>query len=343
MAISKLNVGIIGCGLIGKKRAAAVNNYDGTEVVALCDRNLASLEAAEAGKHVMRCQDWKGLESLCDLDIIIVSTPNAFLGEIAGYFLGHGKHVLIEKPMCRNVEEANRLKVVADKSSALLKIGFNHRYHPAIKKAKSCIESGLIGTIINARIVYGHGGRPGYENEWRGSKFLAGGGELTDQGVHVADLLQWFFGMPKQVYSSTQKGVWQLEGDLEDNAFGLFKYSSGLTVLMHTSWTQWKNKFQFEIFGTKGSIEVQGLGGSYGQETLIINIRNQLGGIPQVINYVYEEKDNSWCLEWEDFMRGIEAGAAYYGTPSDGIKSMKIIEAMYCSSKLNKPIEIYES
>lgn len=176
-----------------KKRAAAVNNYQGTEIVALCDQDPASLNAMVASGGVSKFLDWREFKDIDAIDIVIVSTPNAFLGEIAEYFLNLGKHVMIEKPMCRNLGEANHLKEVAEKSKAKLKIGFNHRYHPGIKQAKSFIDDGLIGKIINARIIYGHGGRPGYQTEWRGNYHLAGGGELTDQGVHVADLLNWFF------------------------------------------------------------------------------------------------------------------------------------------------------
>ena len=149
--------------------------------------------------------------------------------------------------------------------------------------------------------------------------------------------------MPRQVFCWTQKAVWPLEGDLEDNAFGMLKYKNGMIVLIHTSWTQWKNKFQFEIFGTKGSIEVQGLGGSYGQETLILNTRNPLGGAPKTEKIFFEVSDNSWSLEWQDFMAGISEGYPYHGTPVDGVGAMKIIDAMYRSNKLNMPLKIYES
>jgi predicted dehydrogenase len=333
--MKQLNVGIIGCGLIGVKRALAVCNNPNSNLVALCDSNSELVRRTMPSLKVHREQDWHRISCMKNLDIVIVSTPNALLGEIAEACLQNGKHVLIEKPMCRNLEEANALKAKADNSTALLKIGFNHRYHPGIREAKTMIDRGDIGNIINARIIYGHGGRPGYEKEWRGNYLLAGGGELTDQGVHVADLFQWFFGMPQEVFSLMQKAVWQLEEPLEDNAFGLFRFPNGIVASMHTSWTQWKNKFQFEIFGKKGSIEIQGLGGSYGPENLVISERNPLGGAPKIDKVIFEGPDNSWDLEWQDFIEGINNGSSYFGTPIDGIRSMQIIDGLYKSYKSN--------
>lgn len=335
MAIKQLNVGIIGCGLIGVKRAIAVCNNPSSNLVALCDSDLGLLGSTMSSLNVFRAQDWRHIIAMRDLDVVIVSTPNAFLGEIAESCLKSGKHVLIEKPMCRNLEEAIALKTVADNSKVLLKIGFNHRYHPGIKEAKSMIDGGVIGNIINARIIYGHGGRLGYEKEWRGNYLLAGGGELTDQGVHVADLFQWFFGMPEEVFGWMQRAVWPLDPLLEDNAFGLFRFPNRMVASMHTSWTQWKNKFQFEIFGTKGSLEIQGLGGSYGPENLITHKRNPFGGGPEIEKITYDGSDNSWDLEWQDFIAAINNNGSYFGTPIDGVGAMRIIDGLYRSSKTN--------
>ena len=103
-----------------------------------------------------------------DVDVVVVSTPNAYLCEVAVAALENGKHVLIEKPMGRDLAEAEMLADVARSSRGLLKIGFNHRYHPALRAAHERFIAGEIGVPIAIRARYGHGGRPGYENEWRG-------------------------------------------------------------------------------------------------------------------------------------------------------------------------------
>jgi predicted dehydrogenase len=178
------------------------------------------------------------------------------------------------------------------------------------------------------RCRYGHGGRAGYDREWRGNRSLAGGGELTDQGVHVVDLLHWFVGVPATAFAALQTAVWPL-GDLEDNAFGMFEFSKGVVASFHTSWTQWKNLFSFEVFGRDGALIVEGLGRSYGTESLTLHRRRAEGGPPDTSRWTYEGDDESWALEWEDFVGAIRTGRPVLGGAGDGVVAMEMLDALY--------------
>jgi len=273
------------------------------------------------------------------VDIVCVATPNGFLSEITLAALRAGKHVLLEKPMGRNLAEAEQIAAAARESGKKVKVGFNHRYHGAIAEAHRQFCAGEIGELINMRARYGHGGRPGYENEWRGDPTLSGGGELTDQGVHVADLISWFGGPPEQVFGYTQTAVWPLQ-PLEDNAFALLRLTGGRVATMHTSWTQWKNLFSFEIFGTSGSLGVEGLGGSYGLERLVVAKRNPAGGPPAMEELSFAAPDPSWAAEWDEFMRAIAFDEPYSGNPDDGVAVMRIVDALYRSAASNRAVDI---
>src|SRR5271168_820918 len=279
---ARLGVAVVGCGLIGSRRTAEVAKHPGTELTRVVDTDR---ERAAVLAEQFRCtaeSEWRSAVSDPATAVIIVSTPNAYLLPIALAALANGKHVLIEKPFGRNLTEARELAEAAARAApVMVKAGFNHRYHPAVAKAHTLYRSGLIGEIINIRARYGHGGRLGYENEWRGSAHLAGGGELTDQGIHIADLLNWFLGMPQSVYCITQTAVWPIR-PLEDNAFGLLRYASGAVASCHTSWTQWRNLFSLELFGQAGSLCVEGLSGSYGDQRLTIALRTAQGGPPDI-------------------------------------------------------------
>jgi predicted dehydrogenase len=267
----------------------------------------------------------------------VVATPNGILAEIACAALEAGKHVLAEKPMGRNLQEAEAMKAAADRSRRRLKIGFNHRYHPALAEAHRRFGEGRIGRFIHARVRYGHGGRPGYEKEWRGSRELAGGGELTDQGVHVIDLLQWFVGaVPDEAFGYLQTAVWPL-GDLEDNAFALLRWKDGGVASLHTAWTQWKNLFSFEVFGTGGALIVEGLGRSYGPERLTMYTRRPEGGAPDTTQEVFDGEDASWRQEWEDFVRGAVEGCPMLGGANDGVMAMAMLDALYRSARTGAP------
>ncbi|HEX4210267.1 MAG TPA: Gfo/Idh/MocA family oxidoreductase, partial [Candidatus Binataceae bacterium] len=236
----KLRVGVVGCGLIGGRRAAEASRHSGTVLSKVADANTARALELAAGLHAEAVRDWHQLVDDRSLDVVVVSTPNAYLAPIAIAALESGKHVLVEKPPGRNLEEAKLIAAAQRASGKVLKVGFNHRYHPALARAYQLLESGTIGDIFNVRARYGHGGRPGYEKEWRGNPELAGGGELTDQGVHLADLVNWMFGMPQRVFCLLQTAAWPI-APLEDNAFALLHFANGCVASFHTSWTQWKN------------------------------------------------------------------------------------------------------
>jgi predicted dehydrogenase len=303
--------------------------------VADSDPATAQALARDVGAAVS--PSWQALVADPAVGIVCVATPNGFLAEIGCAALAASKHVLVEKPMGRNVDEARAITAAAQAANRRVKVGFNHRYHPAIARAHEELVAGTIGSPVNARARYGHGGRPGYENEWRGDVRLAGGGELTDQGVHIADLLHWFLGVPSEVYAVTQTAVWPL-GALEDNGFAIIRYPGGQIASMHTSWTQWKNLFSLEIFGDRGSLVVEGLGGSYGEETLTVAHRAMQGGAPRMDRFPFPGPDQSWALEWDDFLGGVLDGRPYLGGAEDGLIAMTTLDALYRSTREQRPV-----
>src|SRR5207237_8120992 len=127
------------------------------------------------------------------------------------------------------------------------KVGFTLRHHEAVAKAHALVQRGDIGAVVCLRAAYGHGGRVGYENEWRGNPALAGGGELLDQGVHLLDLARWFLGNFDEVSGLTPRWVWDI-APLEDNAFILLRADAGQVASLHPSWTQWRNPLRFAVY-----------------------------------------------------------------------------------------------
>ena len=159
-----LHIGIIGAGLIGRKRAAAL---PGATLVAVADKipeRAKELAAAYRAEYLDR---WQDLVRRPDIDAVVVATTNAALAECSIAALDAGKHVLVEKPAGCRPEDAIRQREAAEKSGRVLRVGFNHRFHPALRRAKSMIDAGAIGPVLYVRARYGHGGRVGYDREWR--------------------------------------------------------------------------------------------------------------------------------------------------------------------------------
>jgi predicted dehydrogenase len=333
-----MRVAIIGFGLIGKRRAAQIAKDPDATLTYVVDIDPKQAEAVQLQYGCRYLADWKQVISSPEVDIVIISTPNHLLAEVAIAALQKGKHVLVEKPLGRNSIEAQAIVSAAQKS--VLKTGFNHRFHPALSKAKDLVDAGEVGDLLTIRARYGHGSRPGMENEWRSSKNLCGGGELLDQGVHVIDLLRWFGGEIIHLFGMVETQFWNIE--VEDNAYVMAKTKRNVKAFFHVSWTNWRNIFSFEIFGTKGYLHIHGLGGNYGVETLEIGKRKPEGGKPDITLLEYPGEDISWEMEWKEFKNAILEKRKPLGDGEDGLKANLLIEAIRRSHTEQRPIDLYE-
>ena len=330
--MTTIGVGVVGCGLIGLRRAAIAAAHPSSSLLAVTDRNPASArQAAEANGCDVE-PDWEALVRRKDIDLVVVATTHDHLFPITAGALRAGKNVLCEKPMCLNAEEAAEIVAIARQYDRRVEVGFNHRCHPAVIQAREMLHAGAIGTPMFIRCRYGHGGRPGYDKEWRMDPKRSGGGELLDQGIHALDLFRFFLGEFAEVTGVTANWIWQT--DVEDNVFAILKSASGQVASLHASWTQWKNIFSFEVFGEAGALVVDGLGGSYGPETLTIHRRQIGGGPPQTELVKFEGPDLSWQRQWDNLMSDGPRISA-----EDGLQALRLVAAVYESSKSSTAIK----
>lgn len=329
-----MNYAIIGCGLIGKKRLAALPA--GSKLAVACDVQLARAEElvrlAKGGRAVADFQ-----QAVTDpaVDAVIVCTLNATLAEISAAAIRAGKHVLVEKPGAISVAQVDELIALAAKHNVRVRVGFNHRYHPAFQKARELFESGALGEMMFLRARYGHGGRVGYDKEWRADPKLSGGGELMDQGVHLIDLAGWFLGNFPTIEGHATTSFWKMPVD--DNAFLSLRTAKNQTAWLHVSCTEWKNLFSFEIYGRDAKLHIEGLGGSYGLERLHYYKMLPEMGPPETTVWEYPRGDESWRIELTEFEHDITGQR----TPNPGLAearaTLHVVETIYRKSGYLKP------
>lgn len=325
-AINSMRFGIVGCGLIGRKRASVINGMNSVEVAVDIKVERARELAAEFDIKEAT-DDLDRVVSNPDLDAVIVATTHDALAISALKAIEAGKHVLIEKPGARKAEELIPVIEAAKKNNVTVKVGFNHRFHPALQKAKEIVDSGELGSLMFIRGRYGHGGRLGYEKEWRAQPEISGGGELLDQGVHLIDLSRWFLGELSPGGGSLNTYFWDMPVD--DNAFILLKTAKNQVAWLHSTWTEWKNMFSFEIYGKKGKLHIEGLGGSYGTEKLTYYRMLPEMGPPETEMYEFPGEDLSWKLEFEDFCESVSTGRKPCGSLEDAVAALSIVDAYY--------------
>ena len=321
-----MNYAIIGCGLIGKKRVAAMPA--GSQLIVACDTNLPRAEElVKLAKSGRACADFKDAVADAKVEVVFIATLNSMLAPVALAAVKAGKHVLVEKPAAIHTKELDELEAAAKKSGALVRVGYNHRYHPAALKAVELFRSGALGPMMFLRGRYGHGGRLGYEKEWRADAKISGGGELIDQGVHLIDLAGIFLGDFTTVEGHATTYFWKMPVD--DNAFLSLRNSAGNTAWLHVSCSEWKNLFSLEIYGRDAKLHWEGLGGSYGLEKLTYYKMLPQMGPPETTIWEFPRGDESWKIEMAEFFEDIKLKRI----PVPGLKEAKaalaVVEKIY--------------
>lgn len=322
------NVGIIGCGLIGQKRANSLGVMG--KLIACADIDKGRAEKVAKNSNAKAFSNWQDLISLPEIDIVVIATLHDSLADITLAAVKAGKHVLVEKPAARSPDELDQILELEELNSIKVHVGFNHRYHRALQKAKEIVDSGQIGELMFLRARYGHGARIGYDKEWRSNPLLSGGGELIDQGPHLIDLSRWFLGDFQDVSGFAHTYYWDMPVD--DNGFMLLKTADKKVAFLHASCTEWKNLFSMEIYGKKGKLDISGLGGSYGLEKITFYKMLPEMGPPETTAWEYPMSDNSWEEEMKEFYQDIILNRKSSASLMDAYEALRVVQKIYKES-----------
>jgi predicted dehydrogenase len=321
-----LRVGVIGCGLIGRKRAEAL---DGDTLVGTYDLATDLAEALARDFGTTACASLDELWAR-EPDVVIVAVTHDRLSELSVAALEHGAHVLVEKPAAVNVAQVDAIGAAAEAAGRRVKVGFNHRFHPGIMRAVTDARSGEYGDVMFVRGRYGHGGRLGMEAEWRCQLERSGGGEIVDQGMHLLDLTHWAMG-PLPLHSALLRTqFWDTAVD--DNAALLLGAPGDRRApwaTLHVSWTEWKNLFSLEVYCRTAKFHVEGLVKSYGPQSLkVFRMKPELGP-PDVEELSWPNEDVSWLEEWRHFRAAIADGTPVLGGLEDARFGWETIAKAY--------------
>ncbi len=261
MSAKKIKVAIVGAGLIGRKRALAINHLANFELSGVYDTNTKAAKSFASEYSGKVYDSLKEVLEDRDVDLVILAIIHKFAASLAPKIVSK-KHLLIEKPAGRNYAETKKIVEEAKKSGKKLFVGFNYRFYPHVAFLKEMLIKKKLGKIVSSTFRIGHAANPGYEKTWKMSKDLCGGGVILDPGVHLLDLANILLGEAQDF--SVQKNNLGWNSEVEDEAFIHFKYSNGSYSQHHYSLNLSQNTFFIEIVGNKGVARLVGRGGNYG-------------------------------------------------------------------------------
>lgn len=324
-----ISVGIIGFGTMGRIRHDAISHNGQGRVVAIADPQqrpeLPGVRAYASADDLIADPQ---------VEAVFICTPTYLNKPLTIRALEASKHVFCEKPPAFNAREVEEVIAAEQRTGGKrLMYGFNHRHHDSVKKAKELIDSGIYGRVLWMRGRYGKSVDQGFFSNWRTQKELAGGGILIDQGIHMLDLFLMMAGDFDEALAYVSNLYWKL--DVEDNVFAIFRNRDGVVASLHSTMTQWRHLFAFEIFLEQGYIVINGLlttSGTYGAEELTI-AKNRTTA--PAATWSDEERiqytvNNSWFYEIEHFFDAIEQNKpVQVGTSQDALKLMRLIDKIY--------------
>ena len=334
MNISKsIRTVIIGMGRMGHTRYQAMKKHGGFEITGVCDINEGNTQSCDCKKY----NDWKICIDTEHPDAVFVCTYNVAIPDIVCYAIEKRMAVFSEKPPGRNLQDAKRMfDAYHSTEGAILKFGFNHRYHNSVIEARALIDSGILGDVVCARGVYGKAGSMSFRNEWRNNTEISGGGIMLDQGIHMLDLMYYFMGKFTSVESAVDQLVWK-DMPTEDSAFSILRTADGKVASLHSSAIQWRHKFSLDIVCTEGVASLNGLitsTNSYGEERISYyrkDLELKTGDLGKPMEHTMcFDTDNSWDLEVAEFYDAVANGVPItQGTPDDAVNLMQMMEMIY--------------
>jgi predicted dehydrogenase len=285
--MADLRVIVVGYGVQGRKRRAIA----GAEAVAVVDP--VSPEA-----------DFRKVEEvpLDRYDAACVCTPDAPKLQVLGHLLGHGKHVLVEKPLhVEDTADLDTLERLAADNKAVLYTAYNHRFEPHYVKMAETIRSGVLGKIYRCRMFYGNGtARLVRDSDWRDQ----GAGVLPDLGSHLLDTMRFWFGEIGDDFRVISAS--RFENRAPDHVV-IGSESSKPKIELEMTLLSWRNHFTCDVLAENGSAHIRSLC-KWGPSSFTLRRRILPSGRPPEETMTLTQDDPTWALEYGHFKRLCAAG-----------------------------------
>lgn len=355
--MNTIRVGILGAGQISVGHCRSINQYPGARVVAVADPNgERARDLAGQFKIPQVMENPAELIADPEIDAVTIAVPNAFHASQAIAALETGKHVLLEKPFARNLEEALEVAAAAESSGKIFTVGMNFRFTPPTVAARKVVESGVLGEIHHINATLRRRQAIPKAGTWFGRKDLAGGGVLLDLGAHLMDAAFYISdhfdpvavsGYTHQIFGQRGMGYgnWglstpseELGFDVEDSAGALIRMRNGCTLRFEVSWALPQPEpvqTEVELLGSQGGLQVYS--GKLSQP--------KNGGSPKDYDVSIVERPDEESLpdRFSNWLDAIQGGVPPCCTLAQALAVQKTLDAIYASAESGREVFLDDS
>lgn len=334
-----MNFAIIGCGFIAKKHATSIEKIEGSNLIAICDNVPSTMEYYSQRYQATPYTDLDQMLLNEEIDIVCICTPSGFHAPLAVKVANAKKHIIVEKPIAMTLEDTDKIIDACNINNVKLAVVHPNRFRPVVRELKKIIDSRLLGAISHASCIVNWNRNQEYYDQasWRGTKEYDGG-VLMNQAIHNLDLLLWFMGTPKEIYSMEATRFRNIQA--EDVSVGTIRFTSGALATVEASTTVYPKNFEESItlFGEKGTVKIGGSNALYFEHLDIMGMsEDEINNLKESINSdPWGTPGHQWIIE--DMIDAINQGRNPAITGIDGRDALKLVLSFYESAKINQPV-----
>ncbi len=253
--MNKVRFGLVGCGVIARFHARAIEATPDAELTAVFDANTAYAESFAQEMGVRAYATIEELAQSGDVDAVCICTPSGLHTRQAVLMMRHNKHIVVEKPMSLNLADADLLIETARQTEVKVCVISQFRFTPAVVAVREAVAQGAFGKIVSASLSMQYFRSEEYykSGAWRGTWAMDGGGALINQGIHGIDVFRSLMGPVKSIYALTRTQTRPVE--VEDSAAAVLEFENGAIGTIEASTTCFPGyPRRIAIYGDKGSV-----------------------------------------------------------------------------------------
>jgi UDP-N-acetyl-2-amino-2-deoxyglucuronate dehydrogenase len=326
---------VIGCGTIGDFHLHAIRALDNAKLIGIAGRSEGRLREVAEREGCFGTTDYRELLRNPEVKVVCLTTNSGSHAAIGLEALAAGKHLLVEKPIAMTAVDADRMIEAARANGVQLSVVSQRRFEPQHLAVKRAVTEGGLGRLLLVEMSCPYFRTQDYydASDWRGT-LAEDGGALMNQGIHSIDLMLWLAGSPvRTVYGKVATQTHRMEA--EDIGIAIVNFENGCLGRIMTS-TSIVPGFAPELclYGEKGTIRIEGTSIAHwtvpgNEPPAAMDVGSTGGGVsdPRAISLEYHR------LQMQDFLDSLETGREPSVHAEDGKQAVRLIEAIYDSSK----------